>query len=139
MTGGERAGTAGVITVVAAVTAIGVGVATNSAKKTAVREVQVAASRQLVPNCYRSQLQRGYLKIRAKTVASTPGDRIRRHAAALFRIADCDRSYAPGYQGPPVFLSASDEACFLKLEAEGFFDHRPPFTTPYLLRRQCAT
>jgi len=100
---------------------------------------QKVAHVQLSAGCGRTQVQRGYLQLRASENLKHDLPGVSDHAPALFAIIWCERTYASGYSGPPVFLPKRDADCFLHLLRVGFWDHRQPYTEPRRLRPLCTT
>jgi hypothetical protein len=135
----KRAGVAGLVAVVAALVAAGVWIAASdtgrAAAKVAAREALVVNADQLQAGCARNQVIRGYLILRA---GDPDADGVTTTLAPdLFRIVWCERSFAIDYKGPPVFLPADGQRCFLALERRGFWNHRDPFTDRQELLKAC--
>lgn len=120
--------------VVAAAVWIGATLAGQSAGRAAFAEAQKVSARQLARGCGRNQIQRGYLKLRSHEVHSATAA----EADALFQVVWCEKTYAPNYSGPTIYLPAGSESCFLSLLKRGYWNDREPYTDPAKLTGVCS-
>lgn len=125
----------GIVTLMVALIAVGSWIAAKDAGRTAADAAVAAVLRQSALGCDRNQIQRAYLRIRARDRAKDSANRIEL-ADAYFRTVNCEKTYAKGAT-TPVFLSASDDRCFVKLTLSGLWAHRTASTDPVILHSLC--
>lgn len=131
----SKFGLYGLVTVLVGLIALGVGVASRDAGRQAGRVAARVALEQIARGCDRNQVQRAYLRIRARDRSRESADR-RGLADSYFRTVNCKATYASDAQAP-VFLGAKDDACFVRLTRHGEWARREPVTDPVKLRAIC--
>lgn len=134
----SKFGLYGLVTVLIALIAVGSYIGAAAAGKQGgiegAKAAQAVAALQLQRGCGRTQVTRGYLKLRSHEVESLTAQ----NADTLFRIVWCERTYAPGYDGKAIYLRDGDERCFLALLRAGYWNEREPYTDPVRLQRVCS-
>lgn len=125
----------GLVTFMIALIAVGSWLAAQNAGNVAARQAVAEVLRQAQAGCERNQVQRAYLRIRARDRLPGSPNRIKL-ADAYFHTVNCDATYAPGAV-LPAFLSTVDDRCFLKLTKQGYWEDHLPITDPDTLRRLC--
>lgn len=134
----SRFGLYGLVTVLIALIAVGSYLGAAAAGKegglSGAKAALDVTAVQLTKGCGRTQVTRAYLKLRAHEVNSLTAQ----NADELFRVVWCERTYAPNYDGPTVYLRQHDEQCFLALLRAGYWNNREPYTDPARLQRVCS-
>lgn len=122
------------VTFLIALIAFGSWVAAQDAGRTAAKSALTVTLHQSALGCDRNQIQRAYLRIRARDRAKNSPNRIAL-ADSYFRTINCDATWSGAAK--VVFLNSADDRCFLKLTVRGEWSHRLATTRPQDLHRLC--
>jgi hypothetical protein len=131
----SRFGLYGLVTIMVALIALGTWIGARNAGKSAGRVAARVALEQIAQGCDRNQVQRAYLRIRARDRSKGATNRVPL-ADAYFRTVNCKLTYADNAKGP-VFLRPADDRCFMRLTVEGVWGETNPVTDPVKLRALC--
>lgn len=131
----SRFGLYGLVTIMVALIALGTWIGARNAGRSAGHVAARVALDQIARGCDRNQVQRAYLRIRARDRSKDAPDRVAL-ADSYFRTVNCKLTYADNATGP-VFLRPSDDRCFMRLTLEGMWGESEAVTDPVKLRALC--
>src|SRR4051794_6303071 len=115
----SRFGLYGLVTILVALIALGTWIGARNAGRNAGKVAARVALEQVGAGCDRNQVQRAYLRIRARDrswVVKLPNRQ--KLADAYFGTVNCKLTSAPDARGP-VFPRPADDRCFMRLTLEG--------------------